>query len=73
MRRTTFPTGTRVYLPFRPAAGLSNTGTVIFSDERQFRVAWDSHGRAAREPRLRTWHPASDATRFRTGNPTDPE
>ncbi len=60
----------RVHLPFRQSAGWP-AGTVIYADASRFRVAWDSHGRKRDEPRVRTWHTAADAARFRLGNPDE--
>jgi hypothetical protein len=66
---TKIVTEARVYLPFRSSAGDYSTGTIIVADARRFRVTWDSPGRLPRQPRLRTWHPRTEAHRFRFGNP----
>lgn len=66
---TGFARGTRVYLPFRPASGEHNAGTVTRSEPGCFRVTWDDPKRLPGQPRLRTWHGVSEISRFRLGTP----
>ena len=44
-------------------------GTVVQADKAGFTIAYDSHGRQPREPRMRQWFPASRADDFWPGTP----
>lgn len=63
-----FKVGERIHLPFHSTDGQPNTGTVIAAEPHRFRVTWDNPCRTPRQPRVRTWHAASEAFRFRRGN-----
>ena len=69
MDKYPFVTQDRVYLRDSP----DNTGTISAVDGIKFVVSWDSHGRKARESRLRLSYLWANARLFKLGNPVPPK
>lgn len=58
-----FKVNDRITLPSSQSED-PHRGTVIHTDARGFRVAWDGHGRKRGESRERVWYPWANAHTF---------